>query len=193
MKKTFYCVRHGATLWNKERRFQGISDIPLSEEGIAQAEAMKPFYDGLSFDAVYSSPLERAVKTAEIITEGRGMKIHIEEGLIERSFGSFEGELMAGIDINGLHLLRPGEAGETLEENAERFRNCLLDIMKKDPNDSFLIVTHGGCIGNLIRILYREENEGKTLPRGLLPNGSVTVFTYDEEGFHVDKIGYTGE
>ena len=191
MKKTFYLVRHGSTEWNKERRFQGRADIPLSEEGREQARKAKKMIDRLFFEEIFSSPLSRAVETAKIITCGRHLPIRIDDRLIERSFGSFEGELMAGIDINALHILRPDYGGETLEENAARFRDFLDDLAQHSSKKDFLIVTHGGSIGNFIRILYREEGQGRTLPRGKLPNCSLTIIEWEDGAYDVKKIGYT--
>ena len=64
-----YLVRHGETLWNFEKRFQGVADIPLNEKGIAQAEATGAWFaaNQSQFDAIYASPLIRAAQTADII------------------------------------------------------------------------------------------------------------------------------
>ena len=191
MKKTFYLVRHGSTEWNKERRFQGRADIPLSEEGREQARKAKKMIDRLFFEEIWASPLDRAIETAKILTCGRHLPIHIDERATERSFGSFEGELMGSIDVATLHLLRPDYGGESLEENALRFRSFLNDLALNSEKESFLIVSHGGSIGNFIRVLYREEGQGRTLPRGKLPNCSLTIIEWEDGVYDVKKIGYT--
>ena len=65
-----YIVRHGKTIWNKERRLQGSIDIELAEEGIEAAELLHDqlISSNITFDRIYSSPLKRAKKTAEIIS-----------------------------------------------------------------------------------------------------------------------------
>ena len=68
-------VRHGKTEWNESGRYQGISDISLSEEGLRQAEALGQRLAGEKIDAVYSSDLKRAVQTARTIASGRDLEI----------------------------------------------------------------------------------------------------------------------
>ena len=68
MKILVYLIRHGETSWNCEKRLQGQSDSPLTEEGIRQAKALAGRLSTISFDAVYSSDLERARQTVHIIT-----------------------------------------------------------------------------------------------------------------------------
>jgi broad specificity phosphatase PhoE len=67
-------VRHGETLWNTEGRVQGSSDVPLSEEGIAQARSLARFFaeSHASFDRIYSSDLSRAVETAKLLSGALG-------------------------------------------------------------------------------------------------------------------------
>ena len=84
-------VRHGETLWNEERRCQGITDIPLSEKGVEQAKRLKERLRDEKIDIAFSSPLKRALKTAEIILEGRNIKLIVREDLRELDFGIFEG------------------------------------------------------------------------------------------------------
>ncbi len=86
-----WLTRHGQTDWNKERKMQGRTDIPLNGTGIAQAREMRTkltdAYPGLTFDAVYASPLGRAVTTAEIIGDVPEDSIVTDERLTEASFG----------------------------------------------------------------------------------------------------------
>ena len=67
---TIYIIRHGETDNNKKRVLQGRSNLPLNEEGVRQAEKARDFFDGneIIFEKIYSSPLIRAIRTAEIIT-----------------------------------------------------------------------------------------------------------------------------
>lgn len=89
MKVTF--VRHGQTEWNRLGKQQGLADIPLDETGIEQARKTAQLLKDEAFDCVYCSPLKRARQTAQMICEGRNIPIILEQRLIERDMGEFEG------------------------------------------------------------------------------------------------------
>ena len=89
MKVTF--VRHGQTEWNRLGKQQGLADIPLDQTGIEQARKTAQLLKDEAFDCVYCSPLKRARQTAEMICEGRNIPIILEQRLIERDMGEFEG------------------------------------------------------------------------------------------------------
>ena len=91
-----YIVRHGQTNWNLEGRNQGRIDIELNEKGIQQAELTSEKLENIKFDKVFSSPLKRAYKTAQVICEKIGIdenEIIVDERIIERCNGELEGLL----------------------------------------------------------------------------------------------------
>ena len=88
-----YVVRHGETIWNSEGRVQGITDIPLTEKGRCDAMELIPLIKELNIDVVISSPLERTIETAKIITEG-SMPINTDDRIKERDWGLNEGALI---------------------------------------------------------------------------------------------------
>jgi broad specificity phosphatase PhoE len=87
----FVFVRHGETDWNERGVFQGRSDIPLNETGLAQAREAARQIIGARPDRIVSSPLQRAHQTAKLIAEATDQKLWIEPNLIECDFGSLEG------------------------------------------------------------------------------------------------------
>ena len=86
-----FLVRHGETEWNRQRRLQGRTDIPLNDTGLAEARRAAKALQDVSFDRIFTSPLQRARKTAEIIRGSREIPITEEPKLIEVSFGVGEG------------------------------------------------------------------------------------------------------
>ncbi len=92
-------VRHGETLWNREGRVQGTSDIELSDAGRDQARRLALALKDRPLEAIYASPLKRALETASLINEYHGLAIETDRGLMEMDQGDFEGqtfkELMA--------------------------------------------------------------------------------------------------
>ena len=87
-----YLVRHGQTLQNRAGLLQGRSDFPLNEMGREQARRVGAFFreQGVRFDAVYTSPLRRAVQTAALIA-GETVPLRVDERLIEMDYGPYEG------------------------------------------------------------------------------------------------------
>lgn len=84
-------IRHGETIWNKDGRVQGLSDIELSDVGLNQAHKLALSIQDVNINAIYSSPLKRAYQTAKIINEIHNAPIYLEPGLMEMHHGDFEG------------------------------------------------------------------------------------------------------
>lgn len=166
-----YFVRHGETNWNKEKRIQGRSDIPLNEYGKELAYITADAMKNLSFDIVYSSPLIRAKETAMILVKDRNLKIYEDERLIEMSFGEGEGESLPQIHSNpamNLHnfIHNPAEytppiGGETFEELYERCKSFIEEIIlpSEKKYDSMLIVGHGALIRGMIHYINNRPSK----------------------------------
>ena len=88
-----YVVRHGQTDWNKTNRLQGRSDIPLNDQGRKEAKRAGKILKSKSFAACYSSPMSRAMETASLLILSRDLPILIDERLLERNMGSWEGRI----------------------------------------------------------------------------------------------------
>ena len=138
-----YIVRHGQTNWNIEGRYQGRIDIELNETGINQAKEISKKLKNINFDKIFSSPLKRAKKTAEIISDG---KIILDERLIERYNGELEGKLKFEyenmIDFTDLNEKKFGI--EPLSSFRKRIKGFFDDILRNYPRQNILIVTHAG-------------------------------------------------
>lgn len=157
-----YFVRHGETFWNKEKKIQGQSDIPLNEYGIELAYVTADAMKDISFDIVYSSPLLRAKETADILVKDRNLEVYTDSRLVEMSFGEGEGESLPEIHThpemklyNFIH--NPGEyippiGGETFEELYIRCKSFIDEVIlpAEDKYDTMLIVGHGALIRGFI-------------------------------------------
>lgn len=144
-----YLVRHGQTDWNIKKQSQGVADIELNSTGVAQAKelAEKIQRRGLKFDFVYSSPLRRAKKTAEIITGGRTDLIY-DDRLVERDYGDLEGKIVdwdnLGADDLSVRQNTDIYGIEPIRSVLARSKSFLDDLkMKHGPNDTVLVVAHG--------------------------------------------------
>jgi broad specificity phosphatase PhoE len=149
-------ARHGESVWNAERRFQGHTDIALSERGRAQAEALGRALRGYKVAAAYVSPFARARDTAEVALRESGVRLTIVEELRELSLGEWEGctvdEVRARQGDPYRAWLRaphdcPPPGGEPLPVVSERVRAAIDRIAAAHPDgEDVLIVSHGGVI-----------------------------------------------
>jgi broad specificity phosphatase PhoE len=145
-------VRHGETDWNRDGRWQGHSDTHLNDVGREQAARLAGELDGV--DVVYSSDLARAQETAEIVAERLGLPVLRDERLRERSFGAWEGKTAPEIEVEfreaharWLAAEGPGaDDAEPFAEFAARVQGFLADVVARHPDETVLVVAHGGSI-----------------------------------------------
>jgi alpha-ribazole phosphatase len=152
-------VRHGLTDWNAAQRFQGQHDVPLNAVGQRQAAALSDRLAGEAIRAIFASDLQRALVTAQAIASRHTCSISFEPRLREVSFGAWEGltyaeiaarhpAMLAAWEENILENAPPG--GETLAQLAGRVQAVLDELLPAYPDDSLLLVAHGGTLQVLI-------------------------------------------
>ena len=164
-----YIIRHGETAKNKQKLLQGRSDMPLNERGSLQAEKAGAFFRerGISFDAVYSSPLIRAVQTALQISSNiasASESIKIDNRLIEMDYGPYEGmdledpapEVMAFFrDFAGT----PAPEGmEQLGDVVSRLGELLEEIIEEARTGNVLLSTHAIAMKGALEYLTPESH-----------------------------------
>jgi broad specificity phosphatase PhoE len=157
--RSFICLRHGATDWNRQGWFQGRTDNPLNDDGIAQAHAAAEKLRTIELGHVISSPLLRAVQTAEIIANIAAKTVTIDQGLIELDFGSFEGkpvrELMTQHGKNnaqGLVDMLPSDS-EPWADVASRAMRSVGQWLDRHPQDEILFVCHDAVMQSVVQTL----------------------------------------
>ena len=147
----FILIRHGQTGWNKEARFRGRIDIDLDETGMKQAQAVGERFAQSELAAIYSSPLKRAMATAEPIGRHLGLQVVPLEGINDMNFGNWEGRSIDDVKEQNKELFDlwryspdklsiPG--GETLDDVRQRVAATVDDLVAKHENDTVLLVTH---------------------------------------------------
>lgn len=171
-----YITRHGQTQWNKNNLICGISDIELNTKGIEQANELALILKKYAIDVIYSSPLLRAKKTAEIISKELGIPVVIEQRLFEQDYGIYEGQDRSTEDFLDLkkQFAYTGAQNESLFHIAQRVYNFLDDIKEKEPDKNVLIVSHGG----ICRIIntYFNSMSNEEFFKFNQPNCSLMVF-----------------
>lgn len=182
----FLFIRHGQTDWNVEGRMQGKTDIPLNAKGVQQARDAAAVLQCVSFDAVVSSDLKRALQTAEMISEVCGKPLFVDEGLQERSFGTFEGQLTADMKVkyglnpeDSISKILPPDAEQWHETKARSVQTVEARLTRHAPQ-TVLFVSHGA----FFRALY--ESLGG--PRMEAANATPYLFTPVGAGWALDTL-----
>jgi len=148
---SIYLVRHGQTAWNKEEIFRGRTDVPLDETGLRQAESAGEYFKGVEIHGIYSSPLSRAWETAQRIAQFHNLEVQPLPGIIDMSFGNWEGHAHQEIrEIDGEtyrqwvespHLARlPG--GESLDDVRARSMTALEELVRNHSGKALVLVSH---------------------------------------------------
>ena len=176
-------VRHGETTWNTEYRLQGHLDIPLNSNGIRQAHATGRHLENIRFNAVYSSDLERAHTTAGIITQYQPISLEpvCLPDLRERHYGILQGLTHTEAEIQHPEVFHHFKArtpayslegnGESLLDLTQRISTTLHDLIRSHPGEQILIVTHGGVLDTIYRIVTGADISA---PRTwMIPNAAI--------------------
>ena len=180
MKKTFYLMRHGQTLFNLRRKIQGACDSPLTELGIKQARTAGEYFKDIELDYAYSSTSERSSDTLEQII-GADMPYIRLKGLKEMNFGTFEGESedLNPKDKTAFETVFLGYGGESRKQVSERMVRTCTEIMEKDGHNTVLAVSHAGACFNF---LSYWQDPAEELKKGF-PNCCIFKFEYENGKF----------
>ena len=159
-----WIVRHGETAKNREKLLQGRSNAPLNENGIRQAEAVHSFFcsRGIHMNAVYASPLLRAVQTARIVA-GDKAEIHTDERLLEMDYGPYEGASLENPAPELLYFFQdfvhhPAPDGMESLEHVKTRMGLFLERIKASGADNILIATHAIAMKGALEYLTPESN-----------------------------------
>ena len=191
-----YFVRHGQTVWNVEKRFQGLSDSPLTELGITQAKLLGEKLKDIKFDKFYSTSLKRAYDTANYIKGNRKQKVEIFDDFVEISMGDMEGikqedfkklypEQVKNFFFNQLEYNPSSFGGESFLEVRERVIRGLNKFIELNKNyERVLVVSHGATLKTLLH--YISGKDISTLSDEAIPkNTSYTIVKYENGKFEI--------
>lgn len=184
---TFFLARHGETVWHADHRYAGNSDVGLTRHGLGQAAALGAWAVDARLDAIVSSPLTRARRSAAPSVETTGLPLRIDDRLVEIDFGAAEGltpaEIGERFPAEWAAFCRapassPLPGGESGRAGIARALPVLDELVEELPGGRVLVVAHA----TLIRLLFCElagmDPDGY---RDLLPvlgNCSVTTIEY---------------
>jgi len=182
-------ARHGETMWNVEKVFRGRADIGLDEVGIRQAELLGNYLGNWKLEAIYSSPVERALDTANIVARHQKVSARIAEGLTDFDFGEWQSlseqqvrrlypDLFNEWHNNPDKVRMPG--GESLEDVRRRAVEVVNDIVSRHQGN-VLLVSHRVVIKVLICYLLGLDNSHfRNINQDV---GGITIFDYVDGRF----------
>ncbi len=194
-----YFVRHCESVWNAEGRVQGHSDVRLSDLGRRQSEAVAEALVSRPIETVWSSPLRRAMETAEPIARRLGLPVQIDPRLKEINAGVFQDKRGADLVVlypGAYERWLSGDAdfripgGESRRELAERAR-AAVDSIRATGREQVAIIAHGGVIVSAVKSLLGVPLSEPPLA---VANGSITTIVWPDNGpvrvLALDQVGH---
>lgn len=174
-------IRHGETVWNRNKRYSGYIDIDLSRKGRAQAKKLQQRLKGEQVDKIYSSDRKRAIQTAKIIF--KNFPIEKIGDLREVHFGIFEGltydEILKRHPVAYRNWLKdPFKTAIPKGENLKDFKKRIIKAVKKiislNKGKTVAVVCHGGSISILMNHLLKSKKFWHKIPK----SASLSIVEY---------------
>jgi alpha-ribazole phosphatase/probable phosphoglycerate mutase len=184
-----YLLRHGQTQWNADgNKYCGRTDLPLTEIGIQQAEKVKEQLKGKMFTAVFSSPLQRALRTAQIAAST--LDVITDERLIEADFGLWESKPKEVFIPENEALwhgwctdpttTKAGGTGETASDVIARVDDFFTQLVREHIEGDFLVVAHNGV--NRFYLAHKLGMPIKDYRKLYIDNSTISMFQLDADG-----------
>ncbi len=196
-KTTLLVVRHGETVWNVERRFQGQCDSSLTETGLAQAMALGQRLSTSRFNELIASDLGRALDTAKIIAEHTGHTVQQDQRLRERNYGLLEGltlpeikdrhpDVLASLYTGDPDYVIP--TGESLHQHFRRNIDFIEAFLAEKAGTVATLVVHGGVLESIFRyVVGLSANHPRCI---MANNASLSMISH---GFYYGSIRWVIE
>lgn len=178
MTDRVFLVRHGQTVLNAEDRLRGLADPELDDVGVAEAEAVARALSDVGAAAVLSSPLRRAVRTAQIIAEACSAPHQVNDGFQDRDYGEWTGHLRSEV----LERWGSVDAAPGVEPRAAVAERALAALADIDLGDCVIIVTHDAVIGPILEAFG-------TPPHPVIPTASWSELTRAGDTWIVSSVG----
>jgi probable phosphoglycerate mutase len=189
-------LRHGQAKNNTERILAGRTPgVPLTEEGVDQSEKAAKFLEEMNISVIYSSPIERAKNTAEIVGKHNSIDVRIDDRLIELDMGKFTGKPYDEIFSSHGNVFMKFYRGEleiahngveTFEEVKKRIRDMVDHVIDNHPDENVVLVTHMDPIKAMLSTVVSFSPEN--LYELIIPNASLNIFREYKRKFSISGI-----
>jgi probable phosphoglycerate mutase len=184
---TLLLARHGESDWNRERRWQGHADRPLTDVGRAQARRLAARLANIALDAIYASDLRRARQTAEVVARAQRLEVHVDPRLREVDVGSWSGLTREDAERrfpDDVRRWRNGETGwrdgETYEQMSRRVVAAVDRLATAHAGGRVLIVSHGGPIRAIHAAALGLAVEAYRRIRPVEPNARLSAVCFQD-------------
>ena len=188
-----YVTRHGQTVWNVERKFQGRKDSPLTELGKMQALLFHERLKKLDVDIIYCSPSQRTIETMRLMKGELEIPVVFSEKLYEMGFGDWEGKNIIEIgekypvECNNLYH-HPDTylpiTGETYESVFDRTKSLIDEILEKEQDKNVLVITHGITRKAIMTFFQEKSLEEFWNMEAIAKQASLTHIKIQEDGIY---------
>jgi probable phosphoglycerate mutase len=189
-------LRHGQAKNNTERVLAGRTPgVPLTEEGVDQSEKAAKFLEEMNISTIYSSPIERAKNTAEIVGKHNSIDVKIDDRLIELDMGKFTGKPYDEIFSTHGNVFMKFYRGEleiahngveTFEQVKKRIRDMVDHVIDNHPDENVVLVTHMDPIKAMLSTVVSFSPEN--LYELIIPNASLNIFREYKRKFSISGI-----
>ena len=189
-------LRHGQAKNNTERILAGRTPgVPLTEEGVEQSEKAAKFLEEMNISTIYSSPIERAKNTAEIVGKHISIDVKIDDRLIELDMGKFTGKPYDEIFSSHGNVFMKFYRGEleiahngveTFEQVKKRIRDMVDHVIDNHPDENVVLVTHMDPIKAMLSTVVSFSPEN--LYELIIPNASLNIFREYKRKFSISGI-----
>ena len=203
---TILLTRHGQTEWNRDERYRGQVDVALNATGERQAAALAERLTAFPISAIYTGPMQRAVRTGQICAERLGLTVQTLPGLLDLNFGEWQGLSPAEVsarypELHRRWLTTPGDVqlpgGESLATMQRRAVEALEMVIARHPGETVLMVGHMGVNKVLLcAVLGLDLNRYWLIRQDTC---CLNVFRHCDQGYeivtlndtcHLDAVGY---
>lgn len=193
-KITLYITRHGKTVMNQQRLYQGSFDSPLNEIGIKATEALRDRIKEIAFDAVYVSPLGRTIETYNRLKNPNMPNLEVRQALREFDFGVIEGSSIDEAEFKWPEEIRslyhdprnqiPAKGMDSIVEFNKTVVTELYDLLDLHENSCILLVTHGVVMRSLMMEFEKRSIDDFWID-GYLPSNSLLIVEFDGNRFDI--------
>src|SRR3990170_6155251 len=189
MPRKIILIRHGETEYNRQKKWQGWSDVPLNKAGKKQAKLLAHRLKHEVIDILYTSDLKRAAETAKVIAKSVNLQLIKTKKLRERNIGILEGvnfqesiekyKDVFGKLFDSSDETFKGHGGESVKEVKQRIKELWNEIRAEHKEKIVAIVTHGGTKHHIIRLLVHDLFQDMQFG-----NTAITILKKDRDGVY---------